>query len=186
LLDSERGITLLRDAACQGSKTGDVTGDQANDLIRGVKLVTVTVGGNDLDFAGLGAACAGGFTSAACAAAVAERRAQLPALAVRLVATYRAIAARAPRATILVTGYPALVSLDPVASATRALNSTIRSAVEQVAERGVRIRYVDVETPFQGHGLDSADPWFVPGGPDVLHPTSAGYRAYREALLAAL
>jgi lysophospholipase L1-like esterase len=186
LLDSERRITLLRNLTCAGSRTTDVLGSQAGDLVRGVKLVTVTVGGNDLDLVGLGAACAADFSSAACASAVAARRAQLPELAAKLLSTYRAIAARAPRATILVAGYPALVGFEPVLSATADLNSTIRSAVCHVARRGVDIRYVDVSAAFQGHGMESADSWFVRNGVDALHPTEVGYRAYKAALRAAL
>jgi len=186
LLDAERRIKLLRNLTCAGSETRDVLASQADDLIRGVKLITVTVGGNDLDFAGLGAACVADFTSPTCSAAVAARVDALPELERKLQSTYCAVAARAPRATILVAGYPAMVGFEPILSATTRLNETIRSAVERVAAKGVDIRYVDVMTPFLGHGLESADPWFVQTGVDALHPTTAGYRAYEAALLAAL
>jgi len=186
LLDAERRIKLLRNLTCAGSETRDVLRDQSDALIRGVKLITLTVGGNDLDFAGLGAACAADFASPACAAAVAARVDQLPKLERKLRSTYCAVASRAPRATILVAGYPAMVGFEPVLSATARFNATIRSAVEGVAKKGVDIRYVDVMTPFLGHGLESPDSWFVRHGVDALHPTPAGYRAYEAALLATL
>src|SRR3712207_4411824 len=41
LLDAERRIKLLRNLTCAGSETRDVLASQADDLIRGVKLITV-------------------------------------------------------------------------------------------------------------------------------------------------
>lgn len=187
LLDEDHLIKLLRNVTCAGATTLDVQTDQIRSLNPGVKLVTVTIGGNDLDVTGLAAACAVDPSSAGCVTAVLTRQAALPALLEELRDTYAAIAAAAPRATILVTGYPPLVGSDPIHGGTLALNATIRTAVLQVAATGVDIRYVDIAGPFTGHGLDSgADSWFVFAGADALHPSASGYRAYAAAIRAAI
>ncbi len=185
-LDEKRRIKLIKNATCAGATTTDVRTLQVAALNRGVRLVTVTAGGTDLDVVGLAAICAPDPQSVACLTALAQRQGAVAALAPSLVATYAAIAVAAPRATIIVTGYPPLVSEGPVFQGTIALNAVIQQAVRVAAAGGARIRYVDVTAVFAGHGLDSADPWFVASGPDAFHPTAAGYRAYARAIAAAL
>ncbi|MFD3445134.1 GDSL-type esterase/lipase family protein [Microbacteriaceae bacterium 4G12] len=153
---------------------------------RGVRLVTVTAGGNDLDVVGLAAICAPDPESVACLTALAQRQGAEAALAPSLVTTYAAIAAAAPKATIIVTGYPPLLSTGRVSEVTMALNALIQQAVQAAAAGGARIEYVDVTAAFAGHGLDSSDPWFVAAGPDAFHPIAEGHRAYARAIAAAL
>ena len=118
-------------------------------------------------------------------------------VAIRLAATYTAIAKAAPGATIVVTGYPVLFETPPttdpnyaaiaqINTATAALNTTIAVAVALVASTGVDIRYVDVSPYFTGHRIGSPDPWINPSGPDAFHPTAAGYVAYTAAIRAKL
>lgn len=184
LLDRLRSIRLVQDLTCAGATSEVVRLGQVPALRSGVKLVTVTVGGNDLDVAGLAAVCAPDPSSVACQTGIATRQQALPALYVSLQATIAAIGTAAPRARILVTGYPSLVSTGPIAVATQALDSTIRSATLSASTCQNRVRYVDVQ--FTGHTLDSADPWFNSTGPDAFHPTAAGQRAYARAIAAAL
>jgi lysophospholipase L1-like esterase len=149
-----------------------------------VRLVTVTVGANDLDVAGLAQICAAAPSSADCQAAILERQAQFPELFASLRATFSAIAATAPKARIIVTGYAPLTSSGPIFIATQALNAVIRNAVLSVATAGAKIRFVDVQ--FTGHTLDSPDPWFAAAGPDAFHPTAAGEFEYAESIAVAL
>jgi lysophospholipase L1-like esterase len=186
VLDADHAYKLLRDVSCAGVETAGLRATQLTALNPGVKVVTVTVGGNDLRFESLGSACTEGFGSDACLAAVARAADLLPALGPQLVETYSAIAAAAPRATIVVTGYPALVAETAILDATTALNDTIRDAVAAVRARGADIRFADVMTPFLGHGIGSAQPWIVAAGPDALHPTTEGYRAFARAIAAVL
>ena len=181
-LDALRSVRLVRDVACAGATTADVATSQVAALNRGVRLVTVTVGANDLDVAGLAAICT--TTPASCDAAIAARQALLPALGVSLAQLYGEIAAKAPRAKILVTGYPALFATGPLVAAEGALNLTISSAVAAAAAGGAHVQYVDVQ--FTGHTVDSAHPWFYLSGPNVFHPTPPGDRAFACALAAAL
>jgi lysophospholipase L1-like esterase len=184
LLDRLRSVALVQDLACAGATTEAVQVGQVPALRHGVKLVTITVGANDLDLTGLAAACAPDPSSVACQTAILTREQALPALAGRIAATVATVAAAAPRARILVTGYAPLVSTGPLLTATRALNATIRLGALSVASCRTRVRYVDVV--FTGHTLDSAHPWFFAAGPDAFHPTPAGERAYARAIATAL
>lgn len=202
-LDNMRRIKLRHNATCTGATTSDVVTRQLGSLNRGTRLVTVTVGGNDLHVADVAAACLAGPTLP-CQAAIAQAVALLApqpdgssVLGTRLVSTYATIARAAPNARILVTGYPYLFETpaadDPNAAtivainqATTALNATIRSAVAGVRALDVNITYVDVTTRFAGHGLGSPKPFINADGPDAFHPTARGYRAYAAAVKAAL
>ena len=184
LLDRLPRLQLVSDVSCAGATTADVITTQVGAVNRSISLVTVTVGANDLDVAGLYGVCAADPASATCAAAIQSREAQLPALYASLVATYSRIAAASPRATILVTGYAPLVSAGPLYTAEQALDSTIHTAVTSVAAAGAHIRYVSVAFP--GHTVDSPDPWFFLTGPNVFHPTWQGNVAYAAAIAISL
>jgi hypothetical protein len=54
LLDSEKRIHLRASEACSGATTSEVAETQLSALNRGTRLVTLTVGGNDLDVYWLG------------------------------------------------------------------------------------------------------------------------------------
>ena len=184
LLDRLPSVELVGDVSCAGATTTNVITSQIGAVNRSVGLVTVTVGANDLDVVGLQAVCAADQASAACAAAIQARQAQLPALFANLVATYSLIAAASPEATILVTGYAPLVSTGPLYTAEQALNSTIQTAVTSVAAAGAHIRYVAVA--FTGHTVDSPHPWFVLSGPNIFHPTWQGNLVYAAAIAGSL
>jgi lysophospholipase L1-like esterase len=184
-LDALHRIKLLRDVTCASATTSTLRATQLSALNPGVKLVTVTVGANDLDLTALAASCTPVPTSVACLSAIQAGEAELPGLFASLTATYAAIADRAPKAEILVTGYPALLSSGPIATAEEALNATVQAAVAAAAARtGADIRYVAVD--FTGHTLDSPDPWFVVSGPNSFHPNAAGDRAIADALAQAV
>ncbi|MET4636816.1 SGNH/GDSL hydrolase family protein [Mycetocola sp. 2940] len=202
LLDDIKHVKLIADASCSGATSADILRQlSALKPNKDIDVVTVTVGANDLGGAGVVAACAVAFTSPECQNALAAATALMtpPApgepseLAVRLATTFAAVAAAAPDATILVTGYAYLFETPPttdpnyativaINTATAALNTTIETAVALVAATGVDIRYVDVTDDLAGHGILSPDPWINASGPDAFHPTAAGYVAYAEAI----
>ncbi len=184
LLDRLRSVELVSDVTCAGATTDSVITTQIGAVDRSVTLVTVTVGANNLDVAGLEAVCAADPVSTTCGAAIQSREAKLPALYASLAATYSLIAAASPKATILVTGYAPLVSTGPLYVAEQALDSTIHGAVTSVAASGAHIRYVDVTFP--GHTVDSPHPWFVLAGPNIFHPTWQGNLAYAAAIASSL
>jgi len=130
-----------------------------------------------------------------CAAAISTAEGQLPALFASLATTYADIAAAAPNARILITGYPRLFDTgvsnpNPLYSlinaATDALNGTIYSAVSAAHVAGAKVDYVDVTGRFQSHEMNDPDSWINLTGTDAFHPNAAGYVAYESALQAAL
>ena len=194
LLGAVPGIDLTADATCSGAVTGDV-GGQLSGLSAATTLVTLTVGGNDLDFASVVDACLN--TSGGSCQADIDAAGDLlvsGALGDRLDAVYARIAEAAPNARTVVTGYPYLYapSSDPLVTqlntATAALNLTIRGAVAEArAQRpSVGIDFVDVTSTFLGHGINDADPWISDAGLGAFHPTVAGYAAYAAAVRSAL
>ncbi|HEU4546114.1 MAG TPA: SGNH/GDSL hydrolase family protein [Microlunatus sp.] len=203
LLDRETRASLQANATCNGATTQTVLATQLSALTPRTQLVTLTVGGNDLGFATVATTCAPG-PSVACQAAINGALALLApqatgpsVLATRLAATYGAVAKAAPRADILVTGYPILFNTpakdQPNADivlalndATRALNATIEATATATAAAGVEISYVDVTAGFAGHGIGSERPYLHASGPEALHPTARGYRVYAKALTRAL
>ncbi|TFC48892.1 SGNH/GDSL hydrolase family protein [Cryobacterium sp. TMT1-21] len=192
LLDAVKGINLLRNVSCSSAKTTDVTATQLSALNRGTTLVTLTVGGNDLNVAGIAAVCVSA-DAMTCSNAITTAGSLLGALAASLADTYAQIDAAAPKAHTIVTGYPYLFepsTTDPLINqlngATLLLNQNIQGAVAQAQAAGADIEYVDVAQAFSGHGIGSTDPWIQMAGPDAFHPTPAGYLAYSDAIRAAL
>lgn len=209
LLDDEANIALKADVSCTGATTSTVLTRQlpaAASIVRNtwsINLVTLTVGANDLGVGAISAACLVSSTSLACKTALSKASALLtPAapglpsrLALRLGAVYSATALLAPRAKILVTGYPLLFQTPPQSdpnyaiitqlnTATVALNATISGTVAKLARAGVNIRYVDVTAGFATHGIGSPVPWINSAGLDIFHPTAAGYQEYARAVKA--
>jgi len=196
---SEHNPASFRFVACSGATTGDVRGDEITALDPSTDLVTITIGGNDAGFADVLRTCTIGTSDSACVAAVdtAEEfaRTELPG---RLARTYAAIRGAAPRAQVIVLGYPRLFELTPGCSDPLAPNLTRRTKLDEgadvintviykavVAQPG--FAFVDVRDEFAGHGVCSPDPWI--NGPSVptfigpYHPTQQGYR---DGYLAAL
>jgi lysophospholipase L1-like esterase len=196
LLGGVKGTNLLRNASCSGATTGDVMTTQLSSLNRGTTLVTLTVGGDDLNVAAIEATCTQVPANPAnCVTAIYTAEGQLPGLGAALATTYADIAAAAPNARILVTGYPRLFDTgasDPdhlyslINGATDALNGTVDEAVTAARGAGANIDYVDVGGLFQNNEMNDNVSWFNITGTDAFHPTAAGYVAYESALQAAL
>jgi lysophospholipase L1-like esterase len=198
LLDSEKHIRLRVNATCSGATTSTVADTQLSALTPGIELVTLTVGGNDLGFADLAEFCLAG-TPEECLKAIRAAEGKLPGLRSNLTDLYGDVADAAPKALIVVTGYPYLFESDPsnpiitaFNAATAALNKTIEDAVNAAHDTppGVNIIYVDVTDQFGGHGIGSSDDPFINGPtagvPEAFHPNAAGYRAYAKAISAAI
>jgi len=167
--------------ACSGATTMSNTDMPINTVLAQLEgispdaqIVTLTVGGNDIGFASLALACAGGFATETCLAAQTAAQAGQAALPVNLVTVLTALRAQAPNAHIYVTGYPLLfqpeltlsgyscpvLPYDPNALATAdqitgTLNGVIAGVVTGLDQTGSVIEYVDVtgDDAFGGHGL---------------------------------
>lgn len=205
LLDALERVELDGDVTCAGATAFTTPPEAPVDLPeqiddaaergllnRKTDAVTVTIGGNDVRFVSVVLACAGPQLPATCAPAIEQTAAYARnVLAPQLAAEFARITELAPRATLVVTGYPYLFEagtpgpLSAEAQAlfnqgTDALNAVI---AEQVPRDGV---FVDVVDEFAGHGVGSADSWIIydAESPYNLHPTETGYReGYTAAIL---
>jgi lysophospholipase L1-like esterase len=180
---NSHAVSSFAFAACGGATTASMT-DQFAALNSGTDLVTITIGGNDVDFAGTMLSCALGSDSR-CAAAVAEgtetANTVLPA---KLDATYATIKQRSPAATVVVLGYPRLV--EPNGSC---LSSAKRAAINRGADAlhavisaratAAGFRYVDARAHFATHGACGSAPWINPFSllrlVESFHPNTNGY-----------
>ncbi|MBD8044467.1 SGNH/GDSL hydrolase family protein [Arthrobacter sp. Sa2BUA2] len=208
LLDGLDGVALVSNQSCAGATAlstppGPPEGPvdlpeqiealAAGGLIgRGTDLVTLTIGGNDVRFGDVVAACAGPELPATCAPALEAAQAYAETtLAAQLQVSLARLRSLAPRAELVLTGYPHLFEegapgpLSPPAQAlfnegTDKLNAVL------AAQLGRGSTFVDVVDEFAGHGVGSADPWIIfDGGPFDLHPNATGYQdGYLAAITA--
>lgn len=176
-------------AACSGA-TVDGSGGSPSvltqiednaDRLANADIVTVTVGGNDIDFAPIVQSCVIG-SAADCETALSDGNDAINnGLADKLKQTYQAALDASPNATIYVIGYPPVVEADDdaggllkidqgnVGDAARLilnLNQTTNQAVTDfIAENpqyGSRLVYVDpsrFDSPFNGHSVYDDDPY---------------------------
>jgi lysophospholipase L1-like esterase len=173
LLDDEGRISLLDNVACIGATTFSVANTQVWELKAleklnpGTRLVTLTVGANDLHFRTVLITCT--QSPGNCKEAIDNEvtRNSLQVLGDNLTNLYAKIADAAPEARIVVTGYPILFEpgdpdhpsdfspelvINPVNEAGARLNETIEDAVAAANDDG-NIYYVDVTEEFAGHGV---------------------------------
>ncbi|TAM70668.1 MAG: SGNH/GDSL hydrolase family protein [Microbacteriaceae bacterium] len=194
VLAETEDIRLTRTAACSGATTADVQRDQLEALSAKDDLVTLTIGGNDLDVAGLADACTKGVTRS-CEAEFRNSLTLLNVLPDRLAATYSRVVQAAPHARVVITGYPLLFEIPPtdspefstfavVNAATASMNQLIKDAVDKQKKKGANVAYAAVS--FAGHEIGSKDPWINASGRDAYHPNAAGYRAMAKAVERAL
>jgi len=180
------GVPTFVDRSCSGSQTKDMTtsqlpgvGPEFDALTPDTDLVTVSIGGNDFSvFGTLVGYCptlrASDPTGAPCRdamradgddrllTAVAQTR-------IRVTTVVAQIRERAPRATILVVGYPQIPprvgtcpDLLPLADGDYKyavqVNQRLTWALRDAATAN-HVGYVDVWSASQGHDVCSADPW---------------------------
>jgi hypothetical protein len=173
-------------AACAGATTTDVEG-QLRGVGQATGLVSVTVGGNDAGFADVMSTCALNSQSA-CLERIAQARTYVDkTLPGRLDAAYAAIHARAPRAHVVVVGYPRFYAVP--GDCLLGISDTSRRAIDAAADDldGVIAKraadhgfaFADVRPAFTGHELCSSSPWL--NGvtfplEDSYHPTAEGQR----------
>ena len=183
--------------ACSGALTADVLATQLTPVNRRTRLVTVSAGGNDLGFSKGVRACVAG-TDADCRAVVdAGEVFARDVLSGRLDTLYAAVKQRAPRAELVVTGYPhffettATCPGTPLSLSKRlVLNEAVDALDATLAQRAAKsgARFADVRAAFTGHGLCGSDPWILGlTDPAAFHPTATGHReGYLPTVLAAL
>ncbi|TLM81702.1 SGNH/GDSL hydrolase family protein [Pseudarthrobacter sp. NamE2] len=200
ILDYLPGVDLTGKAACAGWSAAMVPfqvqiASNAGVLDDETDLVTITAGGNDVDFAGLLRSCLHPSSLDLCITAVrnAEAVAETQVLAA-LVNAYSAVRAKAPEATIIALGYPHLFSpefegttviTDEAATVFNNGTDTLNKVIGKAAKQVSGTVYVDVTDEFEGHGIGSPKSWFVlDGSAASFHPTATGYAfGYAAALV---
>jgi lysophospholipase L1-like esterase len=194
VLDARDDVQLTVNAACSGWTAAMVplqvqVASSAGLLNAETDIVTITAGGNDVNFRGVLQACLlhplkECKTAVKAAEAVAKTEV-LPALT----AAYTAVRAKAPNAKIVALGYPHLFSpefpdnafiADKAAEEFNRGTDTLNKVIEKAAKKSPGTVYVDVTDEFAGHGFGSPDSWFVfnPSNPldgVSFHPTATGY-----------
>jgi lysophospholipase L1-like esterase len=187
--------------ACGGAKTGDVLARQVASA-DGARWVTITIGGNDLNFSGVLTTCAAPRSDGACNRKIerAQRliRDELPA---KLDDVYRAIRIHAPAATVIVLGYPRLFTRQDCNAGTffsrgelDRLNQTADQLRDKTRERvlvaGPGFVFMDAIPAFRGHEVCSRSEWLNGlSNPktDSYHPNRDGHASgYAPLVLAAL
>jgi lysophospholipase L1-like esterase len=192
LLDGRKKIDLDDFVACAGATTATlVSGGQLDALDEDTDLVTVSVGGNDIQWSTAVGACLFG-TDEECGAATmfitGLMTTRLPGL---LDSVYTQVSEAAPNAHVVVTGYPRLFSpeygayLGASPSEQQGLNDgadLLNSVLtEAAAEHG--FQFVDVTKRFIDHGVNAPEAWILGAfDPGSFHPNLHGYRAYTAAL----
>ncbi|HET9411400.1 MAG TPA: SGNH/GDSL hydrolase family protein [Candidatus Saccharimonadales bacterium] len=196
--------------ACSGATTQDVINgkngepSQLNALATNqARRVTISAGGNDIDFVGVATACVtGNCGDGESAEAIRKIREELPS---KLDTLYAEIRARvtATNARILVVGYPLLIpevvdqnlpncfylqdDKDAARSVILELDAAIQAAVSRA---GSPFEYVDPNapgSPFIGHELCKSGSYFHglvwPFNQGyTFHPNAAGQQAYRQLI----
>ena len=194
-LDGRMRIDLDDFAACAGATTDSLEANQLWALDEETDLVTVSIGGNDIGWGNVVAACVAGSDPQCAGAVVATTTRITNTLPDLLRDTYSKIVAAAPDAHVVVTGYPRLFSpehgsyYNASADEQQAMNdgadllNTVIAGV--AAEYG--FQFVDVTKRFIGHGVNAPDPWILGlTDPALFHPNLSGYKAYTAAVTSAV
>jgi lysophospholipase L1-like esterase len=201
------------DVSCGGATTADLNreqigtgnGPQLDAVGRRTRLVTLTIGLNDQKVSSaLLFACLSGSDepSAWCKQVLAVPDGAvdhgITEAAARVEKSLRAIRKRAPKALVILVGYPRVLpdagdcpdrlplvtAMEPRLRATlRAVNEAWRGAAARAGAR-----YVDTWTMSQGHDVCSDDPWVngttqVPGRAAPLHPFPDFHQAVDDSIV---
>ncbi|WP_030438895.1 SGNH/GDSL hydrolase family protein [Actinoplanes subtropicus] len=182
--NSPKSFTNL---TCSGAETSDVLSSQAPDIPSGTDLISITIGGNDAGFASTVLSCQVS-SDAACATTVANAESSIGAtLGGKLDNTYAAIKAKAPRAQVVVLGYPLLFDTSSSScgltgmslAKRRSLNGgavVLDDLIKQRAQ-AAGFTFSDVRDEFAGHGICASSPYLngLTLSQNAFHPNKNGY-----------
>jgi len=201
----------LTDVSCNGATTDNIRntpqGDaapQIDAVTSETALVTVTIGGNDINYTSSTFACSGTAPDEHCTANLDQATinsavSQLPA---KLGATIDAIKAKAPQATIVLVTYPRVFPVDALSCDELALSAEDTTYLAALGQKLEDI-FVDVTSDQQiliadtyvlaaGHGPCASTPERWVNGATVAdtgiryHPTAGGHIEMARLVLAAL
>ena len=206
------GLTLT-DMSCSGAKTQHVLrggqvflGPQIEALGPDTRLVTLTIGGNDISYVGdltfMALRNRGGFNGYLAGlvwqGAKPAKDRNFSQLQRNLIASLREIRRRAPKARVFVVPYPTILPKsgtcaklgidEQQASLMRSvglrLAETTRSAAQEAGAS-----FVDLADASMGHDACAAEPWVngsAPASGAAFHPTVAGAKGVAEQIMTTL
>jgi lysophospholipase L1-like esterase len=187
LWDNSYGPAAFTFAACSGATTSDVLSSQISSVTSSTTLVSITIGGNDVGFAGVMETCVLWGTSA-CVSAINGAESQASStLPAKYDNVLNAIAAKAPNAKIVFLDYPDFYDLSQ-SSGCVGLSGTSRAKVDeginlldglvQAAAARHGATFGDVRNSFAGHEICDGTSWLNSvdwlNFSDSYHPTAAG------------
>jgi lysophospholipase L1-like esterase len=170
----------LVDVSCDSATTTDIltrtqgsNPPQITAVTPTASLVTVTIGGNDINYLGAAFACSAAYATGGCSATINQGQlsplvAQLPS---KLDATVRAIRSAAPHASIVLVTYPKIIPTDP--SACPALHLTPEDA-NTIAWLGQSLETASVQVA-QQEGIVLADPYVRADGHGPCAPSGQAW-----------
>lgn len=186
--------------ACSGAVVADVRANQLQALSASTDIVTISVGGNDAGFADVITECAQPGWMSDCDSAIDTAEAFIAGtLTTRLSGLYAEIAAAAPNAQVVVTGYPrlfmgedcnALTWISPeemtrLNATADLLNSTTRTRANSAG-----FTFADPTSAFIGHAVCDDPEWLNGLSNPVVesyHPNALGHsQGYTPVIAAAL
>lgn len=193
---AQRPDLTLTNVTCGGAVTSDVTTKQVPSLSTSTGVVTITIGGNDVGFVNLIIACGTG-SSTLCQSQIASTNSQIAnQLPAKLDATYAAIEAAAPNATVVSMGYPRMfgssgcLAAGPLTASSRTgLNGVADNLDAVIKARSLAhgFSYVSAIGPFTGHDVCSSSAWIWglanPWGPYGFHPNATGHASGYAAMV---
>lgn len=204
LLAARRNLDL-NDASCSGATTDHVLGPwnelpaQIDAVTSDARLVTITIGGNDLRFAAWlrAASCRAGAIAEPCGSVPPPSEADYAKLDRNLRAIAQEVRRRAPAARLVFVPYVALNSdtpcpletIAPADAAAARITAQRLAATTRAAARDNRADVVDVDMASKDHTPCSPMPWslgFPPGYERSQgapwHPNAAGHAAIADML----
>lgn len=204
---AERLSLRLTDASCSGATTAHVLGPwddlppQVDALTADTRLVTITVGGNDLGYAGglFGGSCRAGVSlgGRACPPNVLADADKLAKLEQAMRSIAQTVRERSPKAQLVFVQYVRLVPDTPCdattilaedAATSRKLGAQLADLTAKVARDTGNI-LLPVDDMSAGHTACAPEPWsngftkaFDNSRGAPWHPNAAGHQAIADAL----
>ena len=201
VVQARMGYQTFVDASCDGATTNDIltngNGDQSqiSFVTSSTKLVTLSIGGNDIGFSDIVKNCTldyltfGGCKADYVSGTTDQITNRINTTAPKVAQVLSTIKSRAPQATIFVYGYPTLVPATGSSSCTgltlssgdipylRAKQAELETMLRTKAQ-AAGAHFIDVYGPSAGHDPCASNAWVarVIDLPPV-HPTGAGVDA---------
>jgi len=198
------GTTSFTSVACTGAKIQDVLGTQLSSLTSSTDLVTITIGGNDMDFGGIATTCVLN-SSADCTIAINDAEGKVESLRAPLTNLFQKIRTTASSfATIVVSGYPLIFDTgdcgalaisednrDHMRSLQTRFNTMLEETSTGISGGNVPIAYAQPDPLFETHRVCDTDRWINEVGDAILngdvagayHPNAIGQTAMGEAIV---